>query len=246
MPTFVPAAARALAIFEIFAREKRELTNAELAKFLGVAESSCSDLVNTLIGLGYVNRAQQSRTLYPTSRLFFVASEVNTNDWRGAKIQQVCEALRDRTGESALCGTLGNRFVTVLAFAPGPDPLRYTRNRGDRISLHVSSLGKAILSKLPAEQVIKELGQQPYERLTPSTLTEPSDLVRQIEEFRNKGWVYLENEGSEGLASIAVSGSVGGELLAFSITGAQPRIRRNQVDYLGALNDLCAVAFDQN
>ncbi|BCG04451.1 putative transcriptional regulator, IclR family protein (plasmid) [Paraburkholderia sp. PGU19] len=246
MPTLVPAAARALAIFEIFAREKRELTNSELAKFLGVAESSCSDLVNTLIGLGYINRAQQSRTLYPTSRLFFIASEVNTNDWRGAKIQQVCEALRDKTGESALCGALSNRSVTVLAFSPGRDPLRYTRSRGDRISLHVSSIGKAILAKLPVEQVAKELGNESYERLTPNTLTEPVELARQVEEFRHKGWAYLENEGSEGLASIAVSGPIGGELLAFSITGAQPRIRRNQVEYLNALKELCAGVFDHD
>jgi IclR family transcriptional regulator, acetate operon repressor len=245
MPTLVPAAARALAIFEIFAREKRELTNSELSKYLGVAESSCSDLVNTLIGLGYINRAQQSRTLYPTSRLFLIASEVNKSDWRSEKIQNVCDALRDQTGESALCGALSPRSITVIAFAAGRDPLRYTRNRGDRVSMHVSSLAKAILSKLPPDRVEAELGEDEYERLASNTLTKPADLAKQIEEFRKKGWVYVENEGSEGLASIAVSGPIGGEILAFSITGAQPRIKHNQAEYLSALKTLSTPLFDQ-
>lgn len=248
MPALVPAAVRTLAIFEIFAKEKRDLTNAELAKFLGVAESSCSDLVNTLIDQGYLKRSQISRTLYPTGRLHAMSSEINKNDDKTQKLMDICNALRDYTGESALCGILHHKskIITVLAFAAGRDPLRYTLNQGDRISLHVSSIGKAILTKLPEKQIKVELGNKNYEKLASNTLTTPDELFQQVKEFRSKGWVYVENEESEGLASIAISGLVNGEVLAFSITGAERRIKQNQQDYLVALKKYCQEVFDES
>ena len=47
----VPAAARTMALFEIFAREKRELSKSEVARLLDLPESSTSDLLNTLFDL---------------------------------------------------------------------------------------------------------------------------------------------------------------------------------------------------
>ena len=48
MPTLVPAAARTMTLLEVFAREKRELSNSDLARLMDLPESSCSDLLHTL------------------------------------------------------------------------------------------------------------------------------------------------------------------------------------------------------
>src|SRR6218665_3446116 len=69
MPQIVPAAQRALQGFEVFARERRPLTNSDLAQALDLAGSSCSDLVYTLIEAVYLLRTPKGRLLYPTSRL---------------------------------------------------------------------------------------------------------------------------------------------------------------------------------
>src|SRR6218665_775807 len=57
----------------VFARtirpEKRELSNADLARLLDLPESSCSDLLPTLHELGYLLRTGRSRSFYPTARL---------------------------------------------------------------------------------------------------------------------------------------------------------------------------------
>src|SRR3546814_21131377 len=75
MPTLVSAAARALAVFETFAREKRELSNSELAKLLNLPDSSCLDLVYTLHHLGYLVRCKQTRRYYPSGRLMHRSEE---------------------------------------------------------------------------------------------------------------------------------------------------------------------------
>jgi len=240
----VPAAARTLAIFEAFARERRELTNAELAQCIGVAESSCSDLVNTLIGLGYLARTPRHRRLYPTARLASVAAKIDLHQDRQARLDAACNALRNYTGESALCGQLGKRSVTVVAFSPGSHPLRYTTERGDRISLHVSALAKAILTQMPDDAAARAIGSKPYPKVASATVTEPDALLRQIVSLRKKGWVLLENESSDSLAAMAIAGRVEGELLAFSVAGPQPRIIANQERYLQALRDVCSEVFD--
>ena len=73
MPTLVPAAARTMALLELFAREKRELSNSDLARLMDLPESSFSDLLHTLHELGYLLRTARSRCFYPTARLLAVA-----------------------------------------------------------------------------------------------------------------------------------------------------------------------------
>ncbi len=244
MPSFVPAAARALSLFEVFAREKREMTNVELAQYLELPESSCSDLVNTLIEIGYLARSVRSRRLYPTGRLFSVATEIDENVGVTARLAEACEALRNKTSESALCGSLHKGVVTVRAFAPGHEALRYTSARGDRLSLHVSAMGKAVLALMPSAEVERELTRMPWPKMASNTLTHPADLIKQVALFRKKGWALVENEGSEGLASMAIAGYVNGELFAIAVAGAQTRLRMHQAAYLAALRDVGERLFD--
>ena len=244
MPSFVPAAARALSVFEVFAREKREMTNVELAQQLDLPESSCSDLVSTLIEIGYLARSVKTRRLYPTGRLFSIATEIDENVGITARLAEACEMLRNKTSESALCGSLHKGVVIVRAFAPGHEALRYSSARGDRLSLHVSAMGKAILSLLPAADVERELTRMPWPRMASNTLTHPLDLIKQVEFFRQQGWAMIENEGSEGLASMAIAGLVNGEHFAIAVAGAQARIRMHQASYLAALRDVGQQLFD--
>ncbi len=240
----VPAAARALATFEVFAREKRELSNIEIAKALELPESSCSDLVNTLIDVGYLSRSPTTRKLYPTGRLFAVATEIDGHDVVAARLNRACDELRNRTGESALCGSLRKQILTVVAFSAGHQPLRYTSARGTRLSLHVSASAKAILARLPDHVVAKEIGTQSYEKVASETVTEPSDLIAQVRRIRKAGFAYLENEGADGLATMAIAGPINGQLLGFSIAGALPVIRARREEFLRTLHLVCDPLFD--
>ncbi|MGN5477112.1 helix-turn-helix domain-containing protein [Cupriavidus basilensis] len=61
----IPAASRAMAVFEVFAREKRELSNSDMARLLSLPESSTSDLLHTLHSLGYLMRTTRHAALLP-------------------------------------------------------------------------------------------------------------------------------------------------------------------------------------
>ncbi|MFN3736186.1 IclR family transcriptional regulator [Hydrogenophaga sp.] len=238
MATLVPAATRTLTLFEVFAREKRPLSNSELARLLDLPESSCSDLVKTLLTCGYLMKTAKSRRLYPTGRLLTVAQDISANDSVLTSVREACDLLRDKTGESVLCGRLEEGTVRVMAMSEGRHSLRYAAGSGDRLSLHVSALGKAILALGSDEEAIHQLQIKPLRKLASGTLTDLDRLLAQIQTFRQQGWASVENEGVEDLAALAVAGTIGSEAFAISIAGPVGRLRMHQDDYV---RDLIAV-----
>lgn len=245
MPTTVPAAARTMTLLEVFAREKRELSNSDLARLMDLPESSCSDLLHTLHELGYLLRTARSRRFYPTARLLAVAREISASDPLYAVGAEACELLRDKTGETGLCGRLENGVVKVLAFTEGRHPLRYMQNVGDKLALHVSALGKAVLALGTPEEAARQLRLKPLRPLASGTITDLAALEAQVAQAREQGWIWVENEGSDGLSALAVAGLAGGEPLAISVAGPTDRMRAQRAQCLQALQEVHALIFRQ-
>lgn len=238
MPTLIPAAARTLAVFEVFASEKRELSNSDVARLLSVADSSCSDLLYTLHSLGYLMRTPRTRRFYPTARLYETARQITENDPLAAIGQEAVDQLSGRTNESAFFGVLDRHAARVAAVQPSRLPLRYIRDVGDRVALHASALGKALLGLLPPEDFEAELEAVKLKAVTSDTVTSTRLLARQIAQSREKGWYEVRSEGVEGVSALAVSGWLGGQPVALSLAGPSARVARNHKAYLQALRDV--------
>jgi DNA-binding IclR family transcriptional regulator len=243
MPTLVPAATRTMALLEVFARERRELSNSDLARLMDLPESSCSDLLYTLHELGYLLRTARSRRFYPTARLLTIAQAIAAGDPLYAVASEACELLRDKTGETGLCGRVEAGVVKVLAFAEGTHPLRYVGNVGNKIALHVSALGKAELSLGTPEEAARQLRLKPLKQIAAGSITDLAALEAQVEQARQQGWMWVENEGFDGLAALAVAGYVGDEPLALSVAGPTERMRQNREACLQALKEVQALVF---
>lgn len=243
MPAYVPAAARTMTIFETFANARRELSNSEIARMLGVAESSSSDLLHTLHEAGYLMRTARTKRFYPTARLRSIANDIAKNDPMVSAGVEAIELLSERTGETAICGMLGSTHVEVMAFREGRYELRYILQVGTRIGLHVSSLGKALLAELPPAEAARRLKLKALKRVTPHSVVDVPAIERQLREVRRRGYARVEDEGTEGVSAMAVAGRVGSELMAVSLAGPSDRLRRNKEAYRKALLEVKALAF---
>jgi DNA-binding IclR family transcriptional regulator len=232
-----------MAVFEVFAREKRELLNSDVARFLNMPESSCSDLLHTLYEAGYLMRTPRTRRFYPTSRLFVTASEITKNDPLYMAAVEAIELLTEKTGETTFAGRLDEGASKVVATQEGRHPLRYVLQVGERIALHASALGKALMGGLPAAEMSRQLRLKPLRKLTPATVTDLPLLEQQIAEQRERGWYSVDEEGNEGVTAYALSGLVGNDPLAISIAGPTERMQRNREDYLAALQQVAAITF---
>ncbi len=238
MPSLVPAANRTMAVFEIFAREKRELSNSDMARLLSLADSSCSDLLHTLHSLGYLMRTPKTRRFYPTGRLYETARQISQNDALTAVAQEAVSQLIEKTDESAFFGVLETSAVKIAAAQASRRPLRYMLDVGERIPLNSSALGKALLGLLPPERLRAEVMDLKLEPITPGAVVDRAHLISQIELGRQQGWYEARGEASEGATGLAVSGWVGSLPVALSLGGPTVRIERNRESYLRALREV--------
>lgn len=243
MPNFIPASARTMAVFDMFAMEQRELSNSEIARLLDLPESSCLDLLHTLREQGYLMRTARTRRFYPTGRLHQIALEIGQNDPLLRAGTEAADLLAETTGETSCVGRLDNGTVRAVAVQQGKYPLRYVLNVGERIALHTSAMGKALLGTLAPDETARQLRLKPLRKITDSTVTDPDLIAAEVAESRMRGWYQAHSEGGEGMDALAISGLLGTAPLAISLAGPPDRLAKNHERYLQALRKVGAMTF---
>jgi IclR family transcriptional regulator, acetate operon repressor len=244
MPTFVPAAARALHLLDIFAREQRELSNSELARLMDLAESSCSDLLFTLWQLGYLSRTASTKRFYPTNRLLAQATAIGSNNPLLAIGAEATDLLSQRTGETAVLSVLEGDVVLVVDMREGTHRLRYKRTPGDRLPLNTSAQGKALLGQFEPAERARMLRLHPLKALTDQTRTNPAELEKEVQAQAKRGWFSTQNEAADGASGMAVAGRVGLNYVSLSIVGPTERFEANTKRYAEILQEVGAAVFE--
>jgi len=223
----VPAAARTLALFEIFAREKRELSKSEIARLLDLPESSSSDLLNTLHDLGYVSRTVTTKRFYPTGRLLSVAQEISENSALTGFGTEATSLLAEQSGETASAAVLSGERIKVIAVSQGRFRLRYVLEVGDTFTIHGTAVGKALLSGLSDIEMHRVLRLKALTQLTKNTKIDPRLVEADVRAGRERGWHSSVDEGTIGVSSLALVGKVGDDNVGLGIIGPTERVVPN-------------------
>ena len=217
----VPALERALKILEMLANSRTGLTLAEVARHLGLARSSTHYLLLTLERTGYLYRNKQTSRYMFGVKLFTLA---NTG-LGGLGVRQQAgpflNALGQKTKLTVNMAILEQNEVVLIEKVEPPSIFRLATWVGQRLPLHCTGLGKALLAYLPdpeLDQIIKAglLRHNENTIVSPKKLREHLELVRKLgyavdnEEatigLRGIGAPILDRD-SQAIASISVSGT---------------------------------------
>jgi DNA-binding IclR family transcriptional regulator len=235
-----------MAVFEVFAREQRELTKSEVARLLDLPESSTSDLLNTLHGLGYLSRTVTTRRYYPTGRLLDVATAIAKNDLLTAFGVEATSLLAQRTGETACCAVLAGDQIKIVAVSEGRHRLRYVLHVGDTFTIHATAIGKSLLGGLDDEETGRLLRLKPLPRRTPHSKIDPREVEEDVREHRKLGWYQAVDEGTLGVSSFAVSGQVGDQVVGLGIIGPTDRVTAGEDTLREAVVEVRDTVFDRH
>lgn len=98
---------------------------------------------------------------------------------------------------------------------------------GKRIYLHGAALGKAILAELPTARVDEIVDRHGLPALTENTITDADDLHAELDQIRQQGIAFDDEERLDGLRSVAaaVTRESGAVLGSISIAGPTSRLR---------------------
>ncbi|MGN5477104.1 IclR family transcriptional regulator domain-containing protein [Cupriavidus basilensis] len=117
-------------------------------------------------------------------------------------------------------------------------PLRYILDVGERVALHASALGKAMLGLLPENEARSRLEAVRRPAVTPSTVVDVDRLMAQLARGRDQGWFEAHDEGTAGVTALAVPARLDERPVAISLAGPTERIERHRESCLAALRDV--------
>jgi DNA-binding IclR family transcriptional regulator len=107
------------------------------------------------------------------------------------------------TGLTTQLGVLDGDSVVILASQESTAAINAAASLGDRLPLHATAAGKAILSQLSDDEIRAILPER-LAAHAEHTITDLEVLVRQVREVRESGLAHVDGELSLGLYAMAV------------------------------------------
>ena len=137
--------------------------------------------------------------------------------------------LVDEVGETANLAVLESDEVVYVAQVPSRHSMRMFTEVGRRLLPHGTGVGKAMLSRMAAEDVRALLARTGMPAFTPNTITDPDALIRHLTEVTTLGYALDESEQELGVRCVAVPLDGMPTLAAVSVSGPQGRLTKQAV-----------------
>ena len=211
---------RALDILEALAAAGGTASLTDLAAACGLPVPTLHRLANTLADRGYLRQGPDRRYSLG-SRLVPLGTDAHA--LLGERALPVLRGLAELTGESANLAVLTQGRAEYVAQAPGRHTMRTFTEVGNRVALHCTGVGKALLAAIAPAHAVRLLGAGPLEARTAATLTDPAAVRAEIELIRARGYALDEGEMESGVRCVAV-GIPGALPMAVSVSGPASRL----------------------
>jgi IclR family transcriptional regulator, acetate operon repressor len=211
---------RALDVLEALAAAGGTASLGDLAAACGLPAPTLHRLAGTLADRGYL-RQLPDRRYSLGSRLVPLGADAHA--LLGERALPALRALAELTGESANLAVLTQGRAEYVAQVPGRHTMRTFTEVGNRVALHCTGVGKALLAAVPAAHASKLIGTEPLAAQTAGTITDPAALHTEIALIRARGYALDEGEMEIGVRCVAV-GLPGSAPMAVSVSGPAARM----------------------
>jgi len=216
----VQSVRRALDVLEALAAAGGTASLGELAAACGLPAPTLHRIAGTLADRGYL-RHTSDRRYSLGSRLVPLGAEAHA--LLGERALPVLRGLAELTGESANLAVLTQGRAEYVAQAPGRHTMRTFTEVGNRVELHCTGVGKALLAAADPAAAGRLIAAAPLTAQTPATITDTAALRAEIALIRDRGHALDEGEMEAGVRCVAV-GLPGTTPMAVSVSGPAVRM----------------------
>lgn len=219
----VQQAANTLEILEYFARRLKPATAAEIAEDLGWPRSSTFKLVATLASKGYLYEPRGRGGYYPSPRWLVLAEAVTQAEPLPEKFQRLTHDLMLATNETVAIAAPAGIHAIFIDAVESPQPVRYFAKVGDRVPIHATSAGRALLAQMPRDARDRLYRKIDFVRYSPTTPTSAKAVEACLDEADAMGWHQSNMDHTPDLAGVALPLPGGGRLLSVVVVGPVSR-----------------------
>jgi IclR family acetate operon transcriptional repressor len=219
----VKQAANVLELMEYFARRKRPATMAEISDDLGWPRSSTFNLVGTIAEKGWLYEPRQRGGFYPSPRWLTLARIVADSEPLPDSVHRLTMRIAEETGETTAIAALAGTSALFIDVAESVQPVRYFAAIGDRVPIHASSVGRAILAQYSPDErqaIYRKIG---FERFSDTTPMSAERIEAELTEAAERGYHQSSSEYIPDLAGVSLALPVGSRRLSIVVAGPTSR-----------------------
>jgi len=213
----VKSAVRVLDLLEMFSTTDEFMGVTEVARKLDIPKSSAQALLVTLTRRGYLLRDEKGYLLPAELRGGWVGGMRSRLTGIAAPI---LARMAQESQESAFLGVLmGEGKVQYLRKAVSPKEVRYDASLDHPRPIHCTSIGLVIMAYSAETDLTRWLHQQPLQKVTSHTQTDPAVIHQWLCDIRKVGYAEVMDANVEGAsgASAPIFGPNGKIIAALNL-----------------------------
>lgn len=220
-PGGVQSVHRSLDLLETIASRGGHLSLGELSEASRIPMATTHRLLRTLLQRGYVRQRGDRR--YALG-LRMVPLGAAANALASETVHAVLADLVRDLGETSNLAVLAGRRAEYVAQAPSRHSMRMFTEVGQRVDLHSTGVGKAMLAHLGEGDAAAVLGEGTLASHTAHTLVRHEDLHAALSAIRRDGYALDDEEQELGVRCVAVPVPGPGPAMAVSVSGPVSRV----------------------
>ncbi len=235
MPTSrykIEALARGLEILSLFTTERPSLNLTEIVTATQLNKSTVFRLAATLEMLGYLERIPITRCYRPGLKVLHLGFAALNSLEISQIAQPYLTSLSNETGETTNMTIRDGAEIIYIVRIPSRHIISVNVQRGTRLPAYCTATGKALLSDLSRQELFDLLGEGPYLKQGPNTITCLDALISELERVRQQGFAINDEELAAGLRSVAapIRGPDKEVIAAINISVAGSRMSRQELE----------------
>ncbi|WP_319777199.1 IclR family transcriptional regulator C-terminal domain-containing protein [Maridesulfovibrio sp.] len=203
-PLFVASLEKGMRILEAFDEGHRRLSLTEMVKITGLNKSAVQRFLHTWEELGYIIKDSKTKLISLSPKTM----SLGYNFLRSERLVEVATPFlleaRELTGNSAYLGTLYDTSIIYLIRLPQRLLVLEGTLPGRRVPAFCG--GRAFLSCLDDSEILEILQRSERPSITPYTITDIDEIMKEIELVRKKGFCISMQE--QLIGEIAVSAPI--------------------------------------
>lgn len=224
-------------ILDLFTVTKPEWGVSEVANRIGVPRSSAHALLSSLVDIGLLQCPTRGRY-----RIGWRVVELNET-LRGTIDIRACAAsalqtLSERYGETTHLAIMERYRVMYIDKVLGNHIINVSGARiGAHLDAHCSAVGKVLLAHCTPVELERNVFDKELRRLTPTTITDPAQLRRELRAVLTNGCAFDAGEAAADVHCVAapIRDDMGVVVAALSITAPSTRFQAAQQEYRRAV-----------
>lgn len=198
----VQAVDRCFAVIKAFGRERRKLTQIQVAEASGLSRATARRFLQTLELLGYVRREGRYYSLQPRMLDLGYAYLSSVTMWDAARTHM--QNLAEKVQESSSAAVLDGRDILFTVRVPTKRIMSVQVEIGTRFPAHATSMGRVLLAHQPPAALDDYFQAVSPQQLTYRTVTAEDELRVILKQVADQGWCLLDEELEVGVRSLAV------------------------------------------